>query len=226
MANILVCDDDKEIVDAIEIYLSQDGYHIFRAYDGIQAIEILKKEEIHLLIMDIMMPEMDGMEALRKIRQYGIAVPVLLLTAKGGIADRVSGLNAGADDYLPKPFDMGELTARVKALARRSDSYAPDVISFQNVTLDCNQYALSASQQTIRLNNKEFQMMELFIKHPHYVFSSDHLMERIWGLDSEAGIDVVWTYVGFLRKKLKQIGAEVEIKTIRGAGYCLEEIKC
>ncbi len=178
------------------------------------------------MIMDIMMPEMDGMEALRKIRQYGIAVPVLLLTAKGGIADRVSGLNAGADDYLPKPFDMGELTARVKALARRSNSYAPDVISFQNVTLDCNQYALSASQQTIRLNNKEFQMMELFIKHPHYVFSSDHLMERIWGLDSEAGIDVVWTYVGFLRKKLKQIGAEAEIKTIRGAGYCLEEIKC
>lgn len=226
MYNILVCDDEKDIVSALRIYLTAEGYNVLEAFSGAEALEILDEKKVDLVLMDIMMPEMDGMEALRKIRQYGIAVPVLLLTAKGGIADRVSGLNAGADDYLPKPFDMGELTARVKALARRSDSYAPDVISFQNVTLDCNQYALSASQQTIRLNNKEFQMMELFIKHPHYVFSSDHLMERIWGLDSEAGIDVVWTYVGFLRKKLKQIGAEVEIKTIRGAGYCLEEIKC
>ncbi len=223
---ILIAEDETEIAKAIKVILEKNKYTSDIVCNGKEALAYVRQMHYDVLIMDIMMPEMDGMEALRKIRQYGIAVPVLLLTAKGGIADRVSGLNAGADDYLPKPFDMGELTARVKALARRSDSYAPDVISFQNVTLDCNQYALSASQQTIRLNNKEFQMMELFIKHPHYVFSSDHLMERIWGLDSEAGIDVVWTYVGFLRKKLKQIGAEAEIKTIRGAGYCLEEIKC
>ncbi len=223
---ILIAEDETEIAKAIKVILEKNKYTADIVCNGKEALAYVRQMHYDVLIMDIMMPEMDGMEALRKIRQYGIAVPVLLLTAKGGIADRVSGLNAGADDYLPKPFDMGELTARVKALARRSDSYAPDVISFQNVTLDCNQYALSASQQTIRLNNKEFQMMELFIKHPHYVFSSDHLMERIWGLDSEAGIDVVWTYVGFLRKKLKQIGAEAEIKTIRGAGYCLEEIKC
>ena len=138
----------------------------------------------------------------------------------------MAGLDAGADDYLPKPFASSEFLARVRALTRRSGSYASPMLSFGNVTLDCSQYLLKTALGEVRLNNKEYQLMELFFRHPRQVFSSQHLMEKVWGLDSEAEMDVVWTYIGFLRRKLKQIGAEIEIRTIRGAGYALEEMRC
>ena len=138
----------------------------------------------------------------------------------------MAGLDAGADDYLPKPFASSEFLARVRALTRRSGSYASPMLSFGNVTLDCSQYLLKTALGEVRLNNKEYQLMELFFRHPRQVFSSQHLMEKVWGLDSEAEMDVVWTYIGFLRRKLKQIGAEIEIRTIRGAGYAMEEMRC
>ena len=172
------------------------------------------------------MPEMDGLEVLRKMRDSHDATPVMLLTARSEIEDRVAGLNAGADDYLPKPFAASEFIARVKALGRRSLSYMESLISVGNTTLDCNRFELSAGDVSVRLNNKEYQLMELFMKHPRFVFSTEHIMEKIWGLDAEAGMDVVWTYIGFLRKKLKQLGASAEIKTVRGAGYSLEESLC
>lgn len=148
------------------------------------------------------------------------------MTAKAEVADRVAGLDAGADDYLPKPFAASEFLARVRALTRRSSAYAPSELSFGNVTLDRGQYTLRTPSNEVRLNNKEYQLVELFLRHPHQVFSSEHLMEKIWGLDSEADMDVVWTYIGFLRRKLKQVGADIEIRTIRGAGYALEEMRC
>ena len=150
----------------------------------------------------------------------------MLLTAKSEIEDRVTGLNAGADDYLPKPFAASEFIARVKALGRRSMNYTESLLCLGNTTLDCNRFELQADGGSIRLNNKEFQLMELFMKHPRFVFSTEHIMEKIWEQDGTAGMDVVWTYIGFLRKKLKQLKASIEIKTVRGAGYSLEETKC
>lgn len=223
---VLIAEDEVEIAKALKVILEKNNYTADVVHDGKAALDYAGQLDYDVLILDIMMPEKDGMEALCEIRKKGIFTPVLLLTAKGDISDRVAGLNAGADDYLPKPFDVSELVARVRALTRRSDSYAPEILTFQNLSLDCNRYEAFVSERTVRLNKKEFQMMEMFIKHPHHVFSSEHLMDKIWGLDSEAGIDVVWTYIGFLRKKLKALHADAAIKTIRGAGYALEESKC
>lgn len=223
---VLIAEDEVEIAKALKVILEKNNYTADVVHDGKAALDYAGQIDYDVLILDIMMPEKDGMEALCEIRKKGIFTPVLLLTAKGDISDRVAGLNAGADDYLPKPFDVSELVARVRALTRRSDSYAPEILTFQNLSLDCNRYEAFVSERTVRLNKKEFQMMEMSIKHPHHVFSSEHLMDKIWGLDSEAGIDVVWTYIGFLRKKLKALHADAAIKTIRGAGYALEESKC
>ncbi len=150
----------------------------------------------------------------------------MMLTAKSEIDDRVEGLECGADDYLPKPFSTKEFIARVKALSRRSTVYTSDRINIGNTYLDCNTYELIGAASSVRLNNKEFQLAELFFKYPDVVFSVTRLMDRIWGQESEAYIDVVWTYIGFLRKKLKQTSSNVEIKTVRGAGYILETPKC
>jgi len=138
----------------------------------------------------------------------------------------VAGLDAGADDYLLKPFAASEFLARVRALTRRSGGYAPALLRLGNTTLDCGQYTLSTPAGSLRLNNKEYQLMELFLRHPRQVFSSEHLMQKLWSMDSAAEMDVIWTYIGFLRKKLKLLEADVEIRTIRGAGYALEELSC
>ena len=160
------------------------------------------------------------------IRQNGIRTPVLLLTSKAEIEDRVAGLEAGADDYLPKPFATSELIARVKALGRRSENYKDSVQSIGNIVLDSNKYEISVGKKSVKLTNKEFQLMELFVLHPGQVFSTEHLMEKIWGYDTESDIDVVWTTIGYVRKKLRQIKANVEIKTMRGIGYALEVTSC
>lgn len=173
-----------------------------------------------------MMPEMDGIELLTAVRKMGIKTPALFLTAKGEIEDRVAGLDAGADDYLPKPFATSEFLARVRALVRRSAAYAPATLRFGGVELDCNQYILRTSSGELRLNNKEYQLMELFMRSPRQVFSTTFLMDKVWELGSEAEMDVVWTYIGFLRRKLRELNADIEIKTIRGAGYTLESLQC
>ena len=179
-----------------------------------------------MVVLDIMMPKKDGLEVLDCIRKGGSNVPVMMLTAKAEIEDRVAGLEAGADDYLPKPFASREFIARVKALSRRSGRYEDLLLTFGDLRLDCNRYELTCGGETVRLNNKEFQLAELFLRHPHFVFSANHLMDRIWGQDSNADINVVWTYIGFVRRKLKTIGSHVEIRTVRGAGYSLEEVRC
>lgn len=221
---VLIAEDEKEIAKALKAMLERNRYSADIVHDGAGAVEYATQMEYDVLVLDIMMPVMDGLEALARIRERGIFTPTLFLTARGGLDDRVAGLNAGADDYLPKPFAASEFLARVKALSRRSDSYVPVILPFGNVSLDSNQYTLRSASGEVRLNNKEFQIMELFFRNPRHVFSTEHLMDRIWGRESETEMDVVWTNIGFLRKKLKGLSADVQIKTIRGAGYALEEV--
>ena len=194
---VLIAEDEVELAKALKFLLEKNKFTV---------------DMVH-----------DGAAGRARSRIWGAAVPVLMLTAKAEIEDRVAGLEAGADDYLPKPFASREFIARVKALSRRNGGYSETILSFGDVELDCNRYTLGCGSLSVRLNNKEFQLAELFFRHPHYVFSTNHLMDRIWGQDSEAGIDVVWTYIGFVRRKLREIACSVEIRTVRGAGYSLEE---
>ena len=224
---ILIAEDEVEIAKALKVILEKNKYSVDIVHNGLDAYDYISQINYDTIVLDIMMPGMDGLTVLKKLRKDGIKTPVLMLTAKAEIEDRIIGLNSGADDYLPKPFASGEFVARIGALCRRSDVYTSDILSLGRTKLDCNSYTLfTDTSEKLHLNNKEFQTMRLFMRHPHFVFSTEHIMSKIWGLDSESEIDVVWTYIGFLRKKLKQINADIEIKTIRGAGYALEEIKC
>ena len=223
---ILIAEDEVTIARALKVMLEKNKYAVDLVHNGNDALDYIQATAYDALVLDIMMPGKDGIEVLKAARVQGNTTPALFLTAKAEVADRVAGLDAGADDYLPKPFATSEFLARVRALTRRSNTYASSMLSFGNVTLECSQYLLKTTLGEVRLNNKEYQLMELFFRHPRQVFSSEHLMEKVWGLDSEADMDVVWTYIGFLRKKLKQIGADIEIRTIRGAGYALEEMRC
>lgn len=223
---ILIAEDEVTIARALKVMLEKNKYAVDIVHNGLDAVDFILAAHYDALVLDIMMPGMDGITVLKTVRSRGITTPALFLTAKGEIEDRVAGLDAGADDYLPKPFASAEFLARVRALVRRSDSYAAPMLRLRNTVLDCNQYILRASSGETRLNNKEFQLMELFLRNPRQVFSTERLMDAVWGMESEAQMDVVWTYIGFLRKKLKQLDADIEIRTIRGAGYALEEMEC
>ncbi len=223
---ILIAEDEVSIAKALKVMLERNKYVVDAVYNGTDAVDYACTNVYDALILDIMMPGMDGIAALTAIRRSGVTTPALFLTAKAEVEDRVAGLDAGADDYLPKPFAASEFLARVRALTRRSGGYAPALLRLGNTTLDCGQYTLSTPAGSLRLNNKEYQLMELFLRHPRQVFSSEHLMEKLWSMDSAAEMDVIWTYIGFLRKKLKLLEADVEIRTIRGAGYALEELSC
>ena len=223
---ILIAEDEVTIARALKVMLEKNKYAVDMVHNGNDALDYIQATVYDALVLDIMMPGKDGIEVLKAARAEGNTTPALFLTAKADVTDRVAGLDAGADDYLPKPFATSEFLARVRALTRRSNTYASSALSFGNATLDCSQYMLKTSLGEVRLNNKEYQLMELFFRHPRQVFSSEHLMEKVWGLDSAAEMDVVWTYIGFLRRKLRQIGAEIEIRTIRGAGYALEDARC
>ena len=219
---VLVAEDETTIARALKAMLEHSNYAVDVVHNGCDALDYIRSIHYDALILDIMMPGRDGIDVLKTVRAEGNATPALFLTAKAEIADRVAGLDAGADDYLPKPFAASEF----RALVRRSGAYAPSALHLGNCTLDCGQYLIKTEFDEARLNNKEYQLAELFFRHPRQIFSSEHLMEKIWGTDSETEIDVIWTYIGFLRKKLKQIGANVEIRTIRGAGYAMEEKQC
>ena len=223
---ILIAEDEVTIARVLKVMLEKNKNAVDMVHNGSDALDYIQAVGYDALVLDIMMPGKDGIEVLKAARAEGNTTPALFLTTKAEVADRVAGLDAGADDYLPKPFAANEFLARVRALTRRSNTYASFALSFGNVTLDCCQYLLKTAFEEVRLNNKEFQLTELFLRHPRQVFSSEHLMEKVWGLDSEAEMDVVWTYIGFLRRKLRQIGADIEIRTIRGAGYALEEMPC
>ena len=219
---ILVVEDEQDLNRILAKTLKAEGYSVDSCFDGVEALDYLEGAEYDAVVLDVMMPRMDGFSVLAQMRADGNETPVLFLTAKAEVEDRIAGLDAGADDYLPKPFAMGEFISRVRALTRRSGNYAPDVICVGGTSLDLSSYTLSSGGGSVRLNNKEFQLIELFMRNRGRVFSTDALMQKVWDLDTESETDVVWTYIGFLRKKLRQLDADVEIKTIRGAGYALE----
>lgn len=219
---ILIAEDEISTAKALKLLLEKEKNSVDIVHSGTDAWDYIEAGSYEVIVLDIMMPGMSGLEVLSLIRKNNIKTPVLLLTAKAEVEDRIAGLEAGADDYLPKPFATGELIARVRALGRRSENYADAKKKAGNLTLDGNRYEMSSGEKSVSLTNKEYQLMELFVMHPGYVFSTEHLMDKIWGLDTDSDIDVVWTHIGYVRKKLRSIGSDAEIKTIRGAGYSLE----
>ena len=219
---VLIAEDEVSTAKALKVLLEKSKFSVDIVHNGLDAWSYIEAGSYEVIVLDIMMPGMNGIEVLTKMRKAGNKTPVMMLTAKAEVEDRVAGLEAGADDYLPKPFATTELIARVKALGRRSEAYSDAEQKVGNLTLDANRYEMRAGKNSVKLTNKEYQLMELFVFHPGYVFSTEHLMDKIWGLDSESEIDVVWTHIGFVRKKLRSIDANVEIKTVRGAGYSLE----
>ena len=223
---VLIAEDEKTTAKALKLMLEKNKFTVDIVHNGIDAWDYCQANTYDIIVLDIMMPGMSGLTVLEKIRSAGIKTPIMFLTAKGEIHDRVNGLNAGADDYLAKPFAMSEFIARVKALARRNEAYADSKLQLGNLSLDCNRYLLVTEKGSASLTNKEFQLIELFMRHPTFIFPTEHLMDKIWGPDSDSNIDVVPKHVSLLRKKLNQIQASVEIRTVRGAGYCLEVKKC
>ena len=222
---VLIAEDEVMISKALRALLERSKFTVDTAADGEEALDFLNVGKYDVIVLDIMMPKLDGIEVLKTIRASGDRTPVMLLTAKAEIEDRVAGLNAGADDYLPKPFATAEFIARVRALSRRSGSYISQEIVCGSTKLSCDTYELSC-RSAVQLNNKEFQIMELFMRNPHRIFSTEFIMDRVWGFDSDTSSDVVWTYIGFLRRKLRGIGSDIELRTVRGAGYSLEVPQC
>ena len=220
---ILLAEDEKELSNALVAILKHNNYSVDAVYDGADALDYGMTENYDIIILDIMMPKKNGLEVLDKLRAQGVHTPILLLTAKSEIEDRIRGLDKGADDYLTKPFAMGELMARVRAMTRRKSEFTPNLIELGNIQLNKDNYELSNNKATLRLSNKEFQMLEMMMSNPKRLISTDQFMERIWGYDAETEINVVWVYISYLRKKLESLEANVKIKAVRGVGYTLEE---
>jgi two-component system response regulator ArlR len=220
---LLLAEDEKALSKALATILERNNYSVDAAYDGQEALDYLETGNYDGVILDIMMPKVDGITVLREIRKKGNLIPVLLLTAKSEVDDKVLGLDAGANDYLTKPFNSRELLARIRAMTRTQTAQANSQLKIGNVTLDRATYELSTSSGSYRLANKEFQMMEMLMSNPKNLISSERFMEKIWGYDSEAEINVVWVYISYLRKKLAVLHANIQIKAMRNAGYTLEE---
>ncbi len=220
---ILLAEDEKEMSNALVAILKHNNYSVDAVYDGADALDYGLSENYDVIILDIMMPKMNGLEVLEKLREKGIHTPILMLTAKSQIEDRIHGLDKGADDYLSKPFAMGELLARVRAMGRRKSEFTPNLVEVGKISLNKENYELSNGTSSLRLGNKEFQMLEMLMTNPKRLISTEQFMERIWGYDAEAEINVVWVYISYLRKKLASLDANIKIKAVRGVGYSLEE---
>ena len=221
---LLFAEDERSLSRAITHILEKNCYSVDAVYDGQTALEYLENGDYDGVILDIMMPKADGIFVLRTIRAKGNPVPVLMLTAKSEIDDRVLGLDAGANDYLTKPFDTKELLARIRAMTRGNRA-VDATLHFGNLTLNRTNFELSSSTGSFRLANKEYQMMELLMANARQLISSDQFLEKIWGLDSDMESSVVWVYISYLRKKLTALNADVSIRAVRNAGYVLEESK-
>ena len=216
---ILFAEDEHELSDAVVAVLKHNHYSVDAVYDGQDAYDYLSAQEYDGAILDIMMPKMDGLEVVKKIRAEGNHIPVIFLTARSELDDKILGLDTGADDYLTKPFAMKELFARLRAITRRSGEVADNVLTFKDLSLDCSSYTLSCGDKNVALPNKEFQMMEMLMRNPGQIFSQDRFMDRIWGLDTDTDLSVVWVYISYLRKKMQSIGSGVKIKATRNVGY-------
>ena len=220
---ILLAEDERSLSRAVVALLEKNNYSADAVYDGAEALEYLAAENYDAVILDIMMPKMDGLTVLRKLRERGSHVPVLMLTAKSEVEDKVAGLDTGANDYLTKPFATAELLARIRAMTRTQAVQTDSRLSFGNVVLDQTTFELSAPGGSFRLANREYQMIELLMRNPRQVIPTERFLEKIWGYDSDVEINVVWVYISYLRKKLAALHANVQIKATRNTGYSLEE---
>ena len=222
---ILLAEDEKSLSRAIVDLLEKNNYSADAVYNGRDALEYLCAENYDAVILDIMMPEMDGLTVLHKIRENGNRIPVLMLTAKSEVEDKVLGLDTGANDYLTKPFATAELLARLRAMTRTQIAQVSSQLTFGNITLDQTSFELSSKSGSFRLANKEFQMIELLLRNPRQLIPTERFLEKIWGYDSDVELNVVWVYISYLRKKLAALHANIQIRATRNTGYSLEEIK-
>ena len=219
---ILLAEDERDLADALEVMLKHNNYSVDTVDNGQDALDYLMLDDYDGAILDVMMPKMDGVTVVQKLRENKKSTPVLLLTAKSEIEDKVYGLDSGADDYLTKPFVIKELLARVRSMTRRQTTFTSNVLELGNVSLSKYTFELSTEKDKVRLSNKEYQMMEMLMRNPGNVIQTEQFLERIWGYDSDSEINVVWVNISYLRKKLKALDANVQIKATRNVGYTLE----
>lgn len=219
---LLIAEDERDLADALTVLLERNKYAVDTVYNGRDAYEYARTGEYDGVILDVMMPQLTGLQVVTRLREDGVTTPVMLLTAKGQKDDRITGFDAGADDYLPKPFATDELLARIRALLRRSGDYRSTVLSVGTLSLDCGSGILSDTGGSARLSGREFQIMELFMRSPSMIISADRIIERVWGWESDTEVCSVWVHISNLRKKLRTIDSAVEINAVRGMGYVLE----
>ena len=220
---ILIAEDDPKLLKSLVHIFELNNYAVDGVDNGIDAFDFASSDEYDGLVLDIMMPGMDGVTLLKKLRANGITTPTLFLTARTEIDQRIEGLDAGADDYLPKPFSTGELLARVRAMLRRKDNFTPDILSFGVLSLNRSTYELICGGKCQALSGKEFQVMEMLMRNPNVIVTADQLITHIWGWDTSVDTSVVWVHISNIRKKLELLSARVAIKFVRNAGYMLEE---
>ena len=219
---LLYAEDEKSLAEAVVDVLEYHKYKVDVVYDGQEALDWAQNDEYDGIILDVMMPKRSGLEVLQTLRAAGNRTPILLLTAKAEVEDRIQGLDLGADDYLPKPFAMGELLARIRAMLRRREDFTPDLLELGNLRLDRQSYTLRVGENRLALPKLEFQMMELFLLNKGIYLSTEDILVKVWGYDTDAEIGIVWVYISYLRKKLASLGANVVIKAKRNIGYTLE----
>ena len=220
---LLVAEDDKKLLKTLTHLFEKNNYLVDGVDNGRDALEFALTGEYDGIVLDIMMPGMDGISVLRGLREKGITTPVLFLTARTEIYQRVEGLDAGADDYLPKPFSTPELLARVRAMLRRKDNFTPDIISFGQLMLNRSTYELCLGSSQLSLSGKEFQVTEMLMQRPNMLISTEEFITHIWGWETNVDTSVVWVHISNIRKKLDALGAPIKIRFVRNAGYVLEE---
>ena len=222
---ILIAEDDPKLLKSLVHIFELNNYAVDGVDNGIDAFDFAISGEYDGLILDIMMPQMDGITLLKKLRSSGITTPALFLTAKTEVYQRIEGLDAGADDYLPKPFSTGELLARVRAMLRRKDNFIPDLLTFEDISLNRSTYEIICKNKTQALSGKEFQILEMLMQNPTSIISAEQLITHIWGWNTNVDTSVIWVHISNIRKKIDLLGASVSIKFVRNVGYTLEAMK-
>ena len=219
---LLFAEDEVGMSEAVTDILTYHHYMVDAVYDGEEALDYAREETYDGIILDIMMPKKNGFQVLEELRREGCRTPILLLTAKGEVEDRIRGLDLGADDYLPKPFAMDELLARVRAMLRRRETFVPDILTCGDVSLNLQSYELSGNGKSFVLPKLEYRMMEVLMQNQKRYLSSEDLLVKVWGYDTEAEVGTVWVYISYLRKRLEALSGQVKIKVKRNIGYTLE----
>lgn len=217
--HVLIAEDDERLVEALEKILQDNGYEIDKVMDGQAALDYATVGAYDVIVMDVMMPKMDGFEATRQMRRAGVSTPILLLTARDAVGDKITGLDAGADDYMTKPFSPAELMAHLRALSRRQGEVQFESLQVGDLALGLESYELTCGSKSINLSFKEFSICKILMSSPNTIVSKDTLIQKAWGVTSSAGDNNVEAYISFLRKKLKHLGSTCKIETVRRAGY-------